>query len=144
MFFIAGLLFPMFTFRKFIIFNDTFSLLSGTLYLLKEGEFFLFLVVFAFSIIGPSYKLKVVYDLINKRDINEERRLKYIKKLVVVSKWSMADVFVIAVLVASVKLGMVASVSIHVGILFFGVSVLLSMLLVQRQMSGYEFRKQQS
>ena len=143
-FFVAGVLLPMFTFNKFIIFNDTFSLISGILYLLKEGEIFLFLVVFAFSIIGPTYKLKIIHDLISKKELNEEIRLKYIRRLAIVGKWSMADVFVVAVLVASVKLGMLASVSVHIGIVFFGIAVILSMLLVQRQMSGYEFKQRKN
>jgi paraquat-inducible protein A len=140
LFFVAGILLPMFTFSKFIVFNDTFSLLGGIFHLLKEGEVFLFFVVFAFSIVGPTYKLKLIRELINKKDNNEERKLKSLKRLAIISKWSMADVFVIAVLVATVKLGMLASVSVHIGIVFFGVAVLLSMALVQRLMSDYEFR----
>ncbi|MBR9867960.1 MAG: paraquat-inducible protein A [Oceanospirillales bacterium] len=138
--FIAGILLPMFTFSKFVFFNDTFSLLGGILHLLKEGEFFLFLVVFGFSIVGPLYKLKLIRDLISQKEKDKEVQIKLIKKLAIVGKWSMADVFVIAILVATVKLGMLASVSVHIGIVFFGIAVLLSMVLVQRQMSGYEFR----
>ncbi|WP_421869607.1 paraquat-inducible protein A [Motiliproteus sp.] len=138
--FVAGILLPMFTFRKFVIFDDTFSLLGGIIHLLKEGEIFLFLVIFAFSILGPIYKLKLIRDLIVEKHDDEATKLQSIKHLAIVGKWSMADVFIVAILVATIKLGMLASISVHIGIVFFGVSVLLSMLLVQRQMVGYEFR----
>nr|WP_165840107.1 paraquat-inducible protein A [Motiliproteus coralliicola] len=141
--FIAGILLPMFTFSKFLIFNDTFSLLGGILHLLKEGEIFLFLVIFAFSILGPIYKLKLIRDLIVEKHNDEAMKLQSLKRLAIVGKWSMADVFIVAILVATIKLGMLASISVHIGIVFFGVSVLLSMLLVQRQMSGYEFRRKE-
>ena len=51
----------------------------------------------------------------------------------------MADVFVVAIIVSTVKLGIIANVTVHIGIVFFGLAVLLSMLLVHRQMSKYEF-----
>jgi paraquat-inducible protein A len=136
----AGMLLPMFTFSKLMIFNNTFSLLAGIFYFLQEGEIFLFFVVAAFSVLGPIYKLKLIRDLMIQKESDQEKKLKSLKKLVIVSKWSMADVFIIAVLVATVKLGMMASVSVHIGIVFFALAVVLSMVLVQRQMSGYEFR----
>ena len=138
--FVAGILLPMFTFSKLMIFNNTFSLLAGIFYFLKEGEVFLFIVVAVFSVIGPIYKLKLIRDLMIQKETDEEKKLKSLKKLAIVSKWSMADVFIIAVLVATVKLGVMASVSVHIGIVFFAIAVVLSMVLVQRQMSGYEFR----
>ncbi len=138
--FVAGVVLPMFTFSKLIVFNDTFSLLGGIINLLKEGEVFLFLIVFTFSIVGPTYKLKIIHDLLRRNEKNKEMKLRSIKILAVVGKWSMADVFVIAILVSTVKLGMLASVTVHIGIVFFGMSVLLSMVLVQRLMSDYELR----
>ncbi|PJA33279.1 MAG: paraquat-inducible membrane protein A, partial [Zetaproteobacteria bacterium CG_4_9_14_3_um_filter_53_7] len=54
---VVGMVLPMFSFHKFYIFNDTFSLLGSVTYLLQEGEFFLFLILFAFSIALPLYKM---------------------------------------------------------------------------------------
>lgn len=139
--FVAGIFLPMFTFHKFFIFNDTFSLAGGIWHLLGEGEVFLFLVILLFSILGPLYKLYLLGTLIRGRGADRSARRRRIKRLAVVGKWSMADVFVIAVIVSSVKLGLLASVSVLVGIVCFGLSVLMSMLLVQRQMAGYEFRE---
>ena len=47
-------------------------------------------------------------------------------------KWSMLDVFVVAVLLASVKLAGLAQVEIHSGLYAFAASVLLTMLITAR------------
>lgn len=138
--FAAGILLPMFSFSKFLIFNDTYSLLGGVLHLLAEGEIFLFLVVFSFSIVLPSYKLYISRIIIDSQKIDGERRVRLIQRLSSISKWSMADVFVISIIAATVKLGIFASITVHFGLYVFGAAVLASMILVQRLMSGYSLR----
>jgi paraquat-inducible protein A len=138
--FIAGISLPMFSFHRFFIFNDTFSLLSSVFHLLVEGELFLFIVVFLFSIVGPIYKLYLLNTLVSAKAVSGKDRIRLIQKLAIIGKWSMADVFVVAIIASTVKIGLIASVSIHIGLLLFGLAVLSSMLLVQRQMSGYELR----
>ena len=130
----------MFSFHKFYIFNDTFSLLGSVTYLLQEGEFFLFLILFAFSIALPLYKMALSFLLLSNRIREEGRRIKTVKQLAMVGKWSMTDVFVIAVLAATVKLGMIATIEVHVGLYVYGAGVITSMLLVHRLLSGYELR----
>ncbi|MEE9447898.1 MAG: paraquat-inducible protein A, partial [Arenicellales bacterium] len=55
-----------------------------------------------------------------------QRYLHWIQKL---GKWSMLDVFVVAVLVVAVKLRAIAEVQMHYGLYAFAVSVLLTMWL---------------
>jgi len=50
----------------------------------------------------------------------------------------MADVFVVSVFAATIKLGAFASVKIHIGLFMFGLGVITSMILVHRQLSEYE------
>ena len=130
----------MFSFHKFYIFNDTFSLLGSVTYLLQEGEFFLFLILFAFSIALPLYKMGLSLLLVSHAIKDPERKIKTVKQLVMVGKWSMTDVFVIAVLAATVKLGMIATIEVHAGLYVFGAGVITSMLLVHRLLSGYELK----
>lgn len=66
--------------------------------------------------------------------------MKIVKRLAVLGKWSMADVFVVAVIAATVKMGMLATVQVHIGLLVFGFAVLTSMVLAHKQMSAYELR----
>jgi paraquat-inducible protein A len=126
---VAGAVLPMFTFSQFYIFNDTFSLASGIFYLLKEGEPLLFVVVFSFSILMPAWKMVLLYRLLHLSERDKERCQRQLHILSFLGKWSMLDVFVVAILVVTVKLGAVANVTVHVGIYLFTLAVLASMAL---------------
>jgi len=129
---IAGVLVPMFTFTKFYFFDDTFSLASGIFHLLDEGEPFLFVIVFAFSMLMPAYKMLLLYQLISAADAgHSERHQRHLRRLGIIGKWSMLDVFVLAILIVTVKLGAIAQIQIHYGLYLFSMAVIASMLLTQ-------------
>jgi len=128
---LAGATLPMFSFSRFWIFNDSFSLVTGCWYLLTEGEWLLFLVIFGFSLLAPAYKQWLLFRLSSDL-ISAEKRSRALQKLHVLGKWSMADVLVVAVLAATIKLGGMASVSVHSGLYCFTAGVIISMLLTQR------------
>jgi paraquat-inducible protein A len=129
---VAGAVLPMFTFSQFYIFNDTFSLASGILHLLIEGEPLLFIVVFSFSILMPTWKMYLLYRLLHARDGDNTRRHRQLHALSFLGKWSMLDVFVVAILVVTVKLGAIANITVHFGIYLFTLAVLASMLLTHK------------
>lgn len=138
--FLAGISLPMFTMEKFFFFNDSFSLLGGLIKLLIKDEFFLFLLIFLFSVIMPLAKYAVSFQFIFDRLSTPELKLKYIKRISMLGKWSMADVFIIAVLASTIKVGGMAEVKVHMGLTLFGLSVLLSMILTHRMLSHYELK----
>jgi paraquat-inducible protein A len=129
---VGGAVLPMFTFSQFYIFNDTFSLASGIFYLLKEGEPLLFIIVFSFSILMPAWKMYLLYRLLHEHDADNARRHRQLHILSFLGKWSMLDVFVVAILVVTVKLGAIASITVHFGIYLFTLAVLASMLLTHK------------
>jgi paraquat-inducible protein A len=129
---VAGAVLPMFTFSQFYIFNDTFSLASGIFYLLLQGEPLLFLVVFSFSILMPVWKMYLLYRLLHAQDSDNAQRRRHLHVLSFLGKWSMLDVFVVAILVVTVKLGAIASITVHFGIYLFTLAVLASMLLTHK------------
>jgi paraquat-inducible protein A len=129
---VAGAVLPMFTFSQFYIFNDTFSLASGIFYLLMEGEPLLFLIVFSFSILMPAWKMALLYRLLHAQEGDNARRHRQLHVLSFLGKWSMLDVFVVAILVVTVKLGAIASITVHFGIYLFTLAVLASMLLTHK------------
>lgn len=47
---------------------------------------------------------------------------------------------ILAILAATIKLGGLATVKVHIGLLFFAVYVLLSMVLTHRLLSGYRLQ----
>ena len=61
---LVGMFAPLFTFKRFFIFNSTVSLVSGVVQLLREGEIFLFIVIVAFSVLLPVYKMALLFSSI--------------------------------------------------------------------------------
>jgi paraquat-inducible protein A len=127
----AGAVLPMFSFQQFYFFDSTYSLLSGIGYMFSEGEIFLAIIILLFSVIIPVIKMKLLYSLITGR-VARHKQMDVLDKLVKYGKWSMLDVFVVAVLVSSVKLGSLANVEARVGIYIFSLGVLGSMWLTAR------------
>jgi|GEM_PF-1763305 len=127
---IIGISQPMFTFTHFYFFDDTFSLLSGIFHLLAQNEYILFSLLFCFSVLFPALKLLVLLYCINTTLV-DANKLRYLERLGVLGKWSMLDVFVVAILAVTIKLSMVAQVTIHSGLIIFSIGVVTSMMLPQ-------------
>jgi paraquat-inducible protein A len=124
---------------KFIFIENTFSVLSGTIQLFKEQQFFLFIIIAGFSVVVPLIKLGVLFKLLDMYESEVERKSgvldKYLHWMHLYGKWSMLDVFVVAVLVVAVKLGAIASVEMRYGLYFFAAAVLLMMILTAKVVS---------
>jgi paraquat-inducible protein A len=124
---LTGLLAPIITLTKFMLIENTFSVLSGVIELLKEGKIFLFLLIAGFSIVLPVLKLWILYRLVSKSAAMEKSVRKLLHWMHLYGKWSMLDVFVVAILVVAVKLGAIADVEMRFGLYAFAASVLLTM-----------------
>lgn len=124
-----GLLAPIITLSKFVLIRNTFSVLSGVIELIREGQIFLFLVITGFSIVLPILKLIVLYRLVSKNTAAKEKVKRLLHWMHLYGKWSMLDVFVVAVLVGAVKLGAIADVEMRYGLYAFAASVLLTMFI---------------
>lgn len=129
---LAGLFSPIITLEKFYFFENTVSVISGLLELIDERQFLLFIIIALFSIVLPILKLFVLNKLLSP-SLNETQSLqKYLIWMHSYGKWSMLDVFVVAVLLAAVKLSSVANVQLHYGLYLFAAAVLLTMLVTAR------------
>jgi paraquat-inducible protein A len=135
LFLCVGLVAPVITLKKFVLIENTFSVLSGAVVLLKEGRLFLFVLIAGFSIVLPLLKIGVLMKLLGAQDNKTAHLDKYLHWMHLFGKWSMLDVFVVAVLVVSVKLGAIASVEIRYGLYAFAVAVLLTMYVTARVVS---------
>ncbi len=129
---IPGLVAPIISLKKFLLIENTFSIFSGTMQLLNEGQIFLFILITGFSIIIPFLKLAVLFRLLSINRINSTNLDKYLHWMHIYGKWSMLDVFVVAVLVVTVKLSAVANVEMHYGLYFFSAAVILTMIITAR------------
>ena len=125
--FVISLVSPLFTLEKFYFFANTVSFFSALLSLLDKGHVFLFLIIFVFSIVFPLFKLAVILFMWNSNaGTTVQQLLKWIHRF---GKWSMLDVFVVALMVVSIKFEHLADMQIHYGLYLFLSAVLLSILI---------------
>lgn len=131
----VGMVAPIITLNKFVLIENTFSILSGTIELLKEGKVFLFIVITGFSIVLPVLKIAVLFMLVSVKNNKTAHLNRYLHWMHQFGKWSMLDVFVVAVLVVTVKLGAIASVEARYGLYAFATAVVLTMFVTARVVS---------
>lgn len=127
--FMAGIYLPVMTVTKLLIVKNEFSIISGLLELASSGEYLLFLVIFAFSILLPFLKIYVLFRLVSVNIQNKIQYSRYLDLMHRYGRWSMLDVFVVAILAVAVKLGALASIEIQAGMYIFTTAVILIMLL---------------
>lgn len=130
-----GLVSPIITLKKFVLIENSFSVLGGVLELLMEGQYFLFLLIAGFSIVLPSLKIGVLYLLLSPKMQSGAKLDTYLHWMHLYGKWSMLDVFIVAILVVAVKLGAIASVEMRYGLYFFALAVVLTMYVTARVVS---------
>jgi len=125
---IAGLRLPLMTLEKFYFFSNTVSLYSALMQLRAAGEWGLFALIGLFSVVFPVIKLALLALVWNVEAQSSATHRRHLRWLAEYSKWSMLDVFVVALLVVSLKLGALAQAHVREGLYYFAVSVVLTML----------------
>lgn len=121
--FVTGVFFPFFHVTKFWVFNNAVSVVSGIMTLFHEREYFLFLVLTLFTLVFPLVKLALLalIWLEREHDLTHLRRLHgWVESL---GKWSMLDVFVVAILIVAMKSAAVAEIHVGSGLYLFTLSV---------------------
>jgi len=124
---IAGLSLPILHTQQLVFWKQTYSVWTGIIDLWRLGEYVLAVVVCCFSIAFPFAKLGLLASVWFGR-LHSERRAQLLHWLGVLGKWSMLDVFVVAILIVLVKVGSLAKVEPRVGVYLFGSAILASML----------------
>jgi len=126
---ITGLFMPVLTFKEMLCFKTTFSVLSGIQNLWQQKQPILALIILLFSVIFPTVKLFALLGLWFVK-VPNQRRIVIINRLELLGKWSMLDVFVVAVTVVTVKLGFMIKAEPRIGIYIFASSILLTMFVM--------------
>lgn len=108
------------------------TIMSGVMHLLHGGMWPLALVVFFASIAVPLSKLvAIAYLLISVQRRSAWRpveRTRIYRLTELLGRWSMVDIYVVTILVALVQLGALAEVEAKAGAIYFGATVVLTML----------------
>ncbi|MDF2180852.1 paraquat-inducible protein A [Neptuniibacter sp. CAU 1671] len=126
---LAGLWLPMVTLTQLLIFDNTFSVISGISGLFERGNLLLGLLLLAFSVCVPLLKMGLLFRLVNHGRLSTVRLKRLLYLMHDYGRWAMLDVLVVAVLVVMVKLGAFASIEVHPGLYLFAGAVLMIMLL---------------
>lgn len=108
------------------------TIMSGVVYFWKSGSWYLALVIFVASIMVPMLKMIALALLL----VSVQRRWKWrldqrarLYRLVeIIGRWSMLDVYVVAVIVALVQLKALATIQPGPGAIAFGAVVVLTIL----------------
>ncbi len=111
--------------------GQTDTIMGGTLHLLESGMWPLALIVFVASIVVPLLKLLVMSGLLISVKMQSHwrpaQRTHLFHVTEFIGRWSMVDIFVLAILVALVQFGNIASVDAGLGALSFAMVVILTM-----------------
>jgi paraquat-inducible protein A len=125
-FFVAGIFRPFTSVTKLWLFENQISVYAGLGTLWKAGELFLFLILFVFTVVFPFVKINAMLVLWLKPRLAHAQAKQYFKFVAQLGKWSMLDVFVVAILVLTVKSGGLASIKVQDGFFLFFASVMLT------------------
>lgn len=108
--------------------SSSHSIVGGIAQLLGEGQIVLAVIILFFSVLFPTVKL-LALALVWARRVPDERET--IGWLEVLGKWSMLDVFVVAIFVGAVRLGILAEFAPEAGIYVFAAAVLATMVVTR-------------
>lgn len=122
--FVTGVFFPFFHVAKFWIFHEAVSVVGGIAMLYREGEYFLFAVLTLFTLVFPAVKLGLLAVIWMERDHDLARLQRLHGWVGALGKWSMLDVFVVGILIVTMKAAGLAKIEIGLGLYLFTFSVI--------------------
>ena len=122
-----GLTYPLFMSEKFFYFDSTFDFFNSLELFWELKEYFLFFLVLIFTLVFSA--TKYVFLILN-RLLSKQWMASLLSKI---TKWSMLDVFVVAVMLLAFKMDSgIIQFKIEVGTYYIAVSVLLSLLIPKK------------
>lgn len=121
----AGLMLPALSVGNFLFRRD-YSILLGIWSFWKAGNYFLFVIVGLFSVVLPVLKTLLGAYVWFAVPRGNARAAKLVGIVAALSKWSMLDVFIIALTVLVMEGSLLTSADIRIGLVAFAAAVLLS------------------
>lgn len=108
------------------------TIMSGVIYLWGAGSWHLALIVFVASIVVPTFKLLALgwltYSVQQRSNRWTRQRARLYRFIDIIGRWSMLDIYVVALLVALVQLQLFATVKAGPAAAAFGAVVVLTLL----------------
>ena len=126
-FFALGVTMPVIKFTTVYVWTKEHSIATIIYALYQNQEYFLCVVVFAFSIFFPFLKLFYLLTLVTSPDMPQEFRKKSISTMEWLGRYSMTDVMVLALLIFYVNSSGYTEANVQIGVYFFAASALMTM-----------------
>lgn len=131
LFLLAGFTQPVMEVQKLVLWKTEYSLLKGVLTLYQDKEYFLSAVVGGFALVLPLLRL-LFLALLWYLPLQAGRRRAAFHFLHHFARWAMLDVFLVAIVLVMTQTNPVATVRPRLGMYFYAVGVVLSMILALR------------
>ncbi len=129
---VAGWTLPIMTVHKLVFFAEKISILEGAAELWDSENYVLGAVVVVFSVVFPSLKMLVALTLWYGADARGPDLARLLGWLETFGRWSMLDVFVVALTIVAIEVSIISEVTTHAGLYVFTAAVVLSMAGVRR------------
>lgn len=133
-FYIPANMFPLLTNRIFGS-DEGHTIIEGVVLFFKKGDYLVATVIMAASLLIPISKFLIIVFLalsIQYRwELSEHARLVLYELVEFIGRWSMIDVFVVALLAALIRLGAIISILPGPGSVCFALSVIFTMISAQ-------------
>ncbi|HUG12975.1 MAG TPA: paraquat-inducible protein A [Opitutaceae bacterium] len=126
--YLAGLFRPFTEVTKMWIFESEVSVISGLVSLLEANEYFLFMILGVFTVAFPAVKMLALLAIWLVPALTRDSAQGMFRFVSHLGKWSMLDVFVVAILVILMRSGGIAQIEIRDGVVLFTCSVLLTQI----------------
>ena len=108
------------------------TIMSGVIYFMHHGSWEIALVIFTASIFVPFMKFIIlIYLLISVQFKSTKRpsdRTRLYRMTEAVGRWSMVDIYVVTILIALVKLGVLANIEAGPAAIYFASVVVITMI----------------
>jgi paraquat-inducible protein A len=115
--------------------GDPSTIIDGVLLLVQHGMIPIGLIIFIASIAVPFLKITGIVVLLLSVQfrwrIDARQRTVLYRMVEWIGRWSMLDIFVIAILAKLVEMGRIASIEGGIAAVYFGIAVILTMLAAQ-------------
>jgi len=124
-------IYPILRMESYGVYSEN-TVWDGCSRLFEDGQWFVAVIVFSASILVPLMKLLGLFFLVSTTNIRsawlQRERTSIANAIEVIGPWAMLDVYLLAVLVALVKLKQIATVLPGPGLFAFAAVVLLTIL----------------
>ena len=125
---VSAVMMPLTTFH---FLKNEVSIYSGLIGLFDEGHLGLFFILLIFSVCFPLAKIFTL-AYVWYGESTAERRKTVLHWIETLGRWSMLDVFVVALTIVAIEISLISDVTTHAGLYVFTAAVVLSMLAVRR------------